>query len=319
VKLSIVIPCYNCEDVIATQLSALAEQVCNQPWEVIVADNGSSDQTLAVVERYRSRLPHLKIVDASQRRGASHARNVAIAEADGDFILFCDGDDEVQPGWLQAMANAFEKHDFIAGALNLEKLNEPWRVPKSHLFGTPGSPQTEACQYRHLPARRYAPAANLGIKKSLHLKVGGFDETVQFNQDLDYCLRVQALGYGLFFVPDSVVEYRLRHDLLKTYRQFYRWGRYSIFIYRRHIGLGSPLQRLKFLVGGWRHLPGNLITTRTKADWFDLVSWLGGRLGEMHGCLEFLIFPNLLSQPASHAVKAQGGPEQPCVVEGVRK
>jgi len=51
-KLSVIIPCYNEADTIATQLEVLAKQYWSEPWEVIVSDNGSTDDSLAIVEKY---------------------------------------------------------------------------------------------------------------------------------------------------------------------------------------------------------------------------------------------------------------------------
>ena len=61
---------------IGRQLEALANQSSSEPWELVVVDNGSSDRTLEIVEEYRSRLPSLRVADASGDRGAAHACNI---------------------------------------------------------------------------------------------------------------------------------------------------------------------------------------------------------------------------------------------------
>ena len=62
--LSVVVPVLDAEDVVSGQLEALASQEWSRPWEVVVADNGSTDGTIAVIERYRARLPAVRVVDA---------------------------------------------------------------------------------------------------------------------------------------------------------------------------------------------------------------------------------------------------------------
>src|SRR5258708_12899377 len=74
--LSVVIPCLNAGDVLARQLEALATQAWDGTWDVIVADNGSTDETREVAASFDPRLPSLRIVDASDQRGRQHARNV---------------------------------------------------------------------------------------------------------------------------------------------------------------------------------------------------------------------------------------------------
>ena len=122
-KLSVIIPCLNAAGTIGAQLDALAVQQWDQPWEVIVADNGSTDRSLAIVERYRYKLPNLRVVDASARRGQPCALNTGAMAAKGDALAFCDADDEVAPGWLPAMGKALSKYDFVACRVDFKKLN----------------------------------------------------------------------------------------------------------------------------------------------------------------------------------------------------
>ena len=131
-KLSVVIPCLNAAATIGVQLEALARQSWEGEWEVIVADNGSTDGSREIVESYRGRLPGLKLVDASDRRGQAHARNLGAAAATGDAFLFCDADDEVAPGWLAALGRALAVHEFVACRYDNETLNPVW-VRRTHL------------------------------------------------------------------------------------------------------------------------------------------------------------------------------------------
>jgi glycosyltransferase involved in cell wall biosynthesis len=64
-RLGVIIPCLDGSQTIAGQLEALARQECSDPWEIVLADNGSTDGTLDIVRRYQERLPNLRIVDAS--------------------------------------------------------------------------------------------------------------------------------------------------------------------------------------------------------------------------------------------------------------
>ena len=87
---------------------------CRMPagWRlhVIVVDNGSTDHSMAIVERYRDRLPHLRIVPAHKpgtpRLGVPHSYNTGIHAATGEAFVFCEADDEVAEGWLEAMGRA---------------------------------------------------------------------------------------------------------------------------------------------------------------------------------------------------------------------
>jgi glucosyl-dolichyl phosphate glucuronosyltransferase len=76
-------------------------------WELLVVDNGSTDETRAVIEAYAGRLPVRYLFEP--RQGLSHARNLAVAEAGGEYIVWTDDDVLVEPGWLEAYAAAFAR------------------------------------------------------------------------------------------------------------------------------------------------------------------------------------------------------------------
>ncbi|HEX2804591.1 MAG TPA: glycosyltransferase family 2 protein, partial [Kineosporiaceae bacterium] len=98
-RLSVVIACLNAQDVLGVQLAALAGQECPVPWELLLCDNGSTDGTVALAESWADRLP-LRVIDASGVRGSGPARNAGAEAARGEWLGFCDADDEVGSGWL---------------------------------------------------------------------------------------------------------------------------------------------------------------------------------------------------------------------------
>ena len=87
-KLSIVIPCRNAAHTIGETLEALAIQAWPGDWEVIVADNSSTDDLVQVLERYPPRIPSLRHINASARRGPSYARNMGVKMATGEGFCF---------------------------------------------------------------------------------------------------------------------------------------------------------------------------------------------------------------------------------------
>ena len=68
-KASVIIPCYNAETTIRAQLEALGSQDWSEPWEIILVDNGSTDQSLQIARQYEEKLPNFKIVQAKQPWG----------------------------------------------------------------------------------------------------------------------------------------------------------------------------------------------------------------------------------------------------------
>ena len=280
-ELSVVLPCRNGARTIGRQLEALAGQRWNGAWEVVVSDNGSTDESLAIVECYRDRLPNLQIVDASERPGPPHARNVGAAAAVGAALAFCDADDEVGEGWLAAMGEALTRHEFVCGRIDYAKLNEPWvRESREPVFAE-GLPRIWFPP--HLP---YGAAGALGIRRRIHEAVGGFDEDA-FVIDLEYSLRVQLAGTELTFAPDAVVHYRYRDRFRDIFRQAFRYGQSIPAIERRY---GSPEAErpslARWLVSGWKPAVGMLRRFNRKGKRGHFVWLVGWQLGRYRGSLK---------------------------------
>lgn len=285
-KLSVIIPCYNGANTIAIQLEALARQRWSEPWEVIVADNGSNDESMVIVEQYKRRLPNLRIVDASARRGQPYALNVGVQAAVGDSVAFCDADDEVGTGWLAAMGEALAKYDFVACRFDIEKLNAPW-VQRTHWNPQPNGLQA----YVDPPYLPHAGGGSLGVKRSLCETMGGFDESLPMLHDTDLCWRLQLAGTELHFVPDAVTHMRYRDAFGGIYRQARGWAEYNVLLYKRYRPLGMPKRLFSWrsYLRGWYHLLRQLLRIRGKGD---IAAWLwkvGWRMGRLRGCIKHRI------------------------------
>ena len=221
-------PVLNALPWLEAQLDALAGQEGAEPWELVVADNGSTDGSPEAVGHYGDRLPGWRVVDASARRGPGAARNAGVAAAVGDRILFCDADDVVSPGWLMAMAAALEDADVVAGVFDLGRLNggDAGAVP---------APAATA-QLGFLPA---GLASNLGVRRAAFDAVGGFDESFLVGEDIDCCWRLQLAGFRFAPADAAVVSRREPATLGAVFRQALAYGRSGPRLYRRHRAEGA--------------------------------------------------------------------------------
>jgi glycosyltransferase involved in cell wall biosynthesis len=280
VRLSVVIPCRNEAARIGAQLDRLAEQSSPDPWEIIVADNGSTDATIDVVRRYQEKLKHLRLVDASDRIGVNHARNAGAAAARGEFVVFCDADDEVQPGWLAAMGDALRRHDLVAGRIDSHSLNEPWSAALR------GAAQAEGlARFGNLS---YVLGANLGVRRALHETVGGFDEDfVGGADDADYSWRLRQAGVEPHFEPRAVVAYRFRNDFRALFHQARFYGVGAVSLYRKHRLHGLPEQRHPLLAGvlSWVGLLKSLPVPPSRQSLATFAWSLGWKVGMLEGSI----------------------------------
>ncbi len=104
-EVSVIIPCYNCQELIGETLQSLAEQTCAN-FEVVCVNDGSSDETLSVLQQWKDRqVLDMQIVD-KPNGGVSSARNAGIQAAKGKYVLFLDADDLYHCVYLQALCDA---------------------------------------------------------------------------------------------------------------------------------------------------------------------------------------------------------------------
>jgi glycosyltransferase involved in cell wall biosynthesis len=279
-RLSVVIPVLNGADTIAAQLDALAVQKWSEPWEVVVADNGSTDGTRELVESYRGRLPDLRIADASAKRSQAYAMNVGVREARAEAIAFCDADDRVRPGWVAAMGEALAEHGFVASRIDDRELNEPWvRESRDPILAS------SLPTLWFPPHVAFAAGGGLGVRRSVHDAVGGLDESFARLEDLDYCVRIQLAWTPLVMAADAVVDYRYRDTLRGIFRQAYLYGFGMAAVEARHGERRAwrPWRPAAWLVDGWKPLFGLLPRLGRRGRRARLAWLVGWQVGRYHG------------------------------------
>ena len=234
VALSVVIACKNAAQTIGVQLEALAAQRADLDWQVLLCDNGSDDDTLAVAGRYRGMVPGLRVVPAAERRGPAFARNAGAAESTARWLAFVDADDEVAAGWLPAMVAGLRQHDLVAGRFEARRLNPPSVLRSRQLD------QDTQLQYSPFGlALPHAGGGNLGVSRAVFEKVGGFDDQLKCLEDTDFCWRVQLAGYPLVFWPEAVVHVRLRSSARGMWSQGRAYGSPAAVLDARYRGTAA--------------------------------------------------------------------------------
>lgn len=271
--LTVVIPCRNGAGEVAGQLESLAVQEGNPDFEVIVADNGSTDNTREVVERYRDRLD-LRIIDASAQTGRSYACNVGASAARGEALAFLDADDEVEPGYVSAMSSALSGADFVAARLDCVTLNPGWRIASAAPFQVTGLLDV----FGFLP---FAVGCSLGVTVRAFEAVEGFTYDVPFAEDVELCWRLQLGGFPLVFAPDAVVRRRYRDTNLGLYRQSRGYGLGQAALYRKYKAAGMPGRTMRQTLRDWTWMVRATTILRSKHGtglWFHMLGYLVGRL-----------------------------------------
>jgi len=259
------------------QLEALCAQEYDEPWEVVVADNGSSDGSIEVLRSWSGRCERIRLVDASAVSGQAAARNLAASRAGGEFLAFCDADDVVRPGWLRSFGEALAHADVVAGAFDMSSLNG----------ASPASPAPAATrQMGFLP---FGLSSNLAVRREAFESAGGFSEELSVGEDADLCWRLQLEGCTFDFAPGAVVAKRERATAAQVFRRAVDYGRSGALLYKRYRPFGARRD-----LSGWTRSLGWIVASclllpnrAHRRRWMRAV---GMRLGRIMGSVEQRVF-----------------------------
>jgi GT2 family glycosyltransferase len=276
--LSVVIAVRNGSSTLSDQLRSLSSQDFDRSWEVVVVDNGSTDDSIAVAKSFGSRLPGLRVVDASTRAGASYARNVGVGASRGSLLLFLDADDMIAPGYLAAMATAMDETPLVGARLDCDQLNPAW------LRHEGSGHQTKELEvaFAFLP---FAAGCSIGIRRSTFEHIGGFDPTLLLGEDTDLCWRAQLDSFPLGFVPDAVVHYRHRNTLRGIFTQASAYGAGGPGLYRRYRERGMPRCSWRLLPRFYGSAVLHLVRARSRSELAVSVAVIGYRIGLIKGSI----------------------------------
>jgi glycosyltransferase involved in cell wall biosynthesis len=292
---SVVIPVYNDPAGIEATLDSLRRQSFPaSKYEVIVADNGSTDETREVVRGYRGTFDGLRLVVEDEVQGSYAARNAGIAAATGEVIAFVDADMVVDPGWVGRVSRRMARPgvEYLACDVRLFTAGDEGVVAEYNR-------RSDLHVARFVEELSFAPTCCLVVRRSLLADVGGFDPRLRSGGDLEFGNRVAASGREIDYAPEIVMYHPTRTTLGALLRKSRRVGRGKTQLRRYYPDrYGSPLlaalnpaaflpQRPSFMrrsVRGWEALPARLKLC------FLLVSYVAS-LAKAYGQLLELVSP----------------------------
>lgn len=137
VKLSIVVPIYKVEPYLPKCVeSLLAQDLPKEDYEIILVDDGSPDRCGEICEEYATRFDNVKVVHR-KNGGLSAARNTGIEIAQGEYVLFVDSDDYLEPNVLKTLVDKMESDHLDILRFNYQNVNEHYVVFEPNKFGKP--------------------------------------------------------------------------------------------------------------------------------------------------------------------------------------
>jgi GT2 family glycosyltransferase len=213
----------------ASYLPACLDSLLSQQgptFEVILVDNGSSDDTPLIAQSYQKRIHYIHL---PVNLGFAEGNNVGAAISKGEFLVFLNPDTVPHPGWLGTLVRPLFQDSRIGLTTSRIMLSD-----QPCLVNTCGNDITwtglAVCRGLQEPAEQWRQAGDVAavsgaacaVRSSVFHELGGFDKTLfLYYEDTDLSLRARLAGYWIWYVPDSVLthHYSFRFSPTKTYYQ----------------------------------------------------------------------------------------------------
>jgi GT2 family glycosyltransferase len=290
--LSIVIPHYNGVHHLTTCFNALRAQTYPH-LEIILADNGSTDDSVALTRRD---FPEVKILEFGRNLGLTGAINRGIEQAQGQVIVPLNNDTEVAPGWAQALVDALQAHP-EAGIVACKMLLFDRRDTLHSAgdgFGVDGIPinrgvwQKDKGQFDQDGSVFGGCGGAVAYRREMLEDIGLFDEELfMYLEDVDLNWRAQLAGYRAVFAPQAIVYHHLSATGGGAIASFYT-GRNTLWvlakdlpgpIFRRHWPaiVGAQLKIARDALRAWRGEAARARLRGQLAGLWGLSRWLAKR------------------------------------------
>lgn len=225
-NISVIIPAFNAEKTIKTNIDAVKSQINLQHQvEVIVVDDGSTDSTPEILNR----ISGIRVIK-QQNRGPAAARNAGAMASTGEILVFTDSDTVPHRDWLQFLVEPFSDSTIMA-------------TGGTYTIANTGSQLAELIQkeieHRHASYGsfiKFAGTYNLAVRESLFAEINGFDESYRraSGEDNDLCYRILRCGHQIRYVAEAKVAHHHPEVLTKYLKDQCRHGFWRARLYLNH-------------------------------------------------------------------------------------
>ncbi|MBX3010356.1 MAG: glycosyltransferase family 2 protein [Caldilineaceae bacterium] len=284
---SVIIPNYNGVRFLGPLLDALRQQTFRD-FEVILADDSSSDESVAFVEQ---RYPEVRLLVNRRNEGFARTCNLAVDAAHGRLVVLLNNDTEPEPSWLAELAKTVCTNPHAAAiASKLLLFDEREKLHTTgDLMGYDGIPQNRGVwevddgQYDDDPLIFSASGGASAFRKDVWQQLGGFDEDFwMYLEDVDFGFRAQLAGWGAVFAPTARVYHHLSATGGGALASYYV-GRNTIWTLAKNMPTSLLLRnlpaillaQLEILIDGLANIRGTAARARLRGQ-------LDGLLGLPH-------------------------------------
>src|SRR3989344_6064212 len=228
VLFSVIVPTYNRRGAILRTLESLVgqEEIGGNNFEIIIVDDGSTDDTKSKVREFICQHPAQKVlyVGYKENRGAAFARNIGILHARGDFIAFTDDDCIVPTDWLSNFKKDFDENREVAGVggwyewqpnTEAQELTAVGRYLRWLVFSA-GRRPNKLSRWR---GNICGNTANICYRKSVLMAVGGFNYyyPAATAEDTELAIRIEKANFVLLYMP-RMIQHQKKYSFQELIR-----------------------------------------------------------------------------------------------------
>lgn len=226
---SIIIPLYNRPQEIDELLATLTKQTYLQ-FEVLVIEDGSSNDAKAIVAKYENKLDIKYFFKPNEGQG--FARNYGFERAKGDYFVIFDSDCLIPEDYLETVRDyLFEHHlDAYGGPDAAHDTFTPVQKAISYAMTSPFTTGGIRGNKKHI-GQFHPRSFNMGVSRAVWEKVGGFILT-RLGEDIEYSIRIHENGFKIGLIPAAKVFHKRRTSFGQFYKQLHFFGRARINIYK---------------------------------------------------------------------------------------
>ncbi|MHA3065387.1 glycosyltransferase family 2 protein [Lacticaseibacillus saniviri] len=245
---TIMIPAHNEELMIEATITYLFEQLNYDNFEILICNDGSTDETANIVRRLEEKYPRLRMLEIVKNKGKAHAFNIGMFFAHGDYILSNDADTIPEPDAIMKYMNYFV-HDYdmntSAVTANMDVQNRTTLLGKSQTVEFSSIVGVIKRSQAAVNDSMYAySGANTMYRKSFLIDVGGFRQN-RATEDISIAWDHQMLGAVPRFAPNIVFHMNVPESITDLYKQRKRWAQGGTEVWLTNFK--------KFMLHPWAH------------------------------------------------------------------
>ncbi len=227
---SLIIPVYNRPQELDELLACIQMQEFRD-FEVVVIEDGSTEDAAIIIEKYADSFPLAYYV--KENGGQGFARNYAFERAKGDYFIILDSDALLEPSYLNEVDKAVkaERLDLFGGPdqdhPSFTPIQKAISYSMTSFFTTGGIRGKE----KNIGGQFHPRSFNMGISRKVYEATGGFKIT-RMGEDIEFSIRCISLGFKSGLIPKAFIYHKRRTDFRQFYKQLHFFGRARINISR---------------------------------------------------------------------------------------